>query len=350
MNNSLKKTKGTFLDEASNPPLEKCDAAFFGVEFDYTASYNRGARFGPKAILDATRQIEFEAPFIGMRLDEKIKIHNLGFLSYSKPKGKALEKLSANMVFDAKELAMAALSENKFLFVLGGDHSVSNGHIEALSQKFPHKDVCIVSFDAHFDLRNALEEMPLSHGSISRRIQDAGFNQLFIGVRDTVCTEEINFISQKKIADKIFYCPLLPKQFYTKQKSRPWIKKENLLFGGKTSKKQLAAILSKIKEKNVWFEIDIDVLDANEFPATGTPMPNGLSFTALNELLLEIIFFAKKTGKKVLGFSLVEVSPLLEKNATEYLAEKAVSTACEMKAALLCYNILLFNFIERFKK
>ena len=52
----------------------------------------------------------------------------------------------------------------------------------------------------------------------------------------------------------------------------------------------------------------------------------------------------------MLGFSLVEVSPLLEKNATEYLAEKAVSTACEMKAALLCYNILLFNFIERFKK
>jgi len=345
----LLKGKETFLDKTFNPSINSSDVAFFGVEFDFTASYASGARFGPRAILESSFQIEFETPFLGIPLDKKIKIHNLGTLSYKKS-SKNLMSLSKKMVEEVKSLSLKVLKAKKFLFVLGGDHSVSNGVLKAVSKNFSPKDVCFVNFDAHFDLRNAFEGMPLSHASVSRRINEAGFNQIFIGVRDSVSKEEIEFISRKNLASNIFYSPLLPKAFYLRQKSKKWIKKENLLFGQSSSKKQLKSILSKIKQKFVWFEIDIDVLDSNEFLGTGTPMPSGLTTDALNELLFEIISFAKQKGKKVLGFSLVEVSPLLEKNAKTYLAKKTISTACEMKAALICYNILFYNFLERVPK
>lgn len=332
--------RGTFLDEEQNPSFDSSDAAFFGVEFDFTSTYGTGARFAPKAILDASRQIEFEVPFIGIRLDSKIKIHNLGMLHYKNPKSlKEVKLLSEKMVSQAKILASKALGAGKFLFVLGGDHSVSNGAIQAISEKFDSKDVCVVCFDAHLDLREAYEGMPLSHASISRRVNDAGFNQVFIGQRDSISGEEAKFISKEGggLAGNIFYCPLLPRAFYEGKENRSWALKENILFDAKPTKTQMESILSKITQKNVWIELDIDVLDANEFLGTGTPMPGGMRLAVLNEILFEIISHAKKNEKRVLGFSLTEVLPV------------DVSNAFEMNAALLCYNMLVYNFMERFE-
>lgn len=346
MKNLKKNSLQTFLDDTNNPPFNSSQAVFFGVEFDLTDSYKTGARFGPKAIFDASHQIEFEAPFYGVSLAEKIKIHFAGMLQYS-DNAKNVQNISKQMVEDVKQVSLSALKSEKFLLVAGGDHSVSNGIIQAVSEQCNPKDVAWVCFDAHLDLRNALQGMQLSHGSISRRIFETGFNEIFIGIRDTISREEIDFISKNNLASNIFYCPMQPKKFYQK-KFPAWMKKENIISDGKLSKKQFESVFSKITQKNLWIELDIDALDSNEFFATGTPMPNGLNFNSLNEALLEIISNAKKKGKKILGFSLVEMSPLLESSAKTYSAKKSISTALEMKAALVFYNVLIYNFLEKF--
>ncbi len=343
-------TKGTFLDEDTNPILDKSDAAMLGIGFDLTASFAKGTRLGPQAILSSTRQTEFETPANGKRLDEKIKVHNLGLFEFNYKNNlseKQIEKETRKMIDTAKKELKKAVEKQKYLIVFGGDHSTTNVTLQALSEKINPKEICWLRLDAHLDLRNALEDNPVSHGSIGRRVFDKGAKQIFIGIRDHISIEEAQFLEQNNLVDDVFYCPTQPKQLYEK-KLPNWIEKENLFFNGKISEKQMNKILSKIDKKYLFINIDIDALDANDFPGTGTPMPFGLSTKEMNDLLFSVIEHAKKNGIKILGFDIVEVFPLLKNEKKGYSIENAITTGNEMKAALLAYNLLYWSFLERF--
>ncbi len=346
-----KTTKGTFLDPDKNPALEKSDAAMLGIGFDLTASFAKGTANGPRAIIEASRQVEYEVPTTGIRLDEKIKVHNLGLLEFSFPKKlseKQIEKETRKMVNAGKEILQKAVHEKKFLVVFGGDHSTTNAALEALAEKIDPKKICWLRLDAHLDLRNALEDNPLSHGSIGRRIFDKGVKQVFVGIRDQISSEEAEFISEQGISDEVFYCATQPKKFYEK-KMPTWLEKENIVFEGRLSDTQLEKIVSKLDRPYLFINIDIDCLDANDFSGTGTPMPFGFSTAQLNDFLYEIVMHAHKTGTKILGFDIVEVFPILKDHKKPYSAENVLFSSNEMKAALLAFNILFWSFVERFK-
>ena len=183
-------------------------------------------------------------------------------------------------------------------------------------------DTGFVNFDAHLDLREEWLGKKQSHAAVSKRIFDKGFEQTWIGIRDMVNEEELHFVSEHGLADKVFYCPTMPRAFYNKQAFPSWMKKKNMLFGKKIYKAQLKAILASIKTEKVWLNIDIDCLDLRQGIGTGVPMPFGLTLENLNELIFEICKI-----KKVLGFSLTEVIP-------------SNPPSSQTIAALLCYNIL----------
>lgn len=348
--NFKKTSKGTFLGPEINPSIEESDAAMLGIGFDLTASYAKGTAQGPRAIIEASRQVEYEIPVIGTRLDEKAKVHNLGLLGFSFPKKlseKQVLKETRKMVETAKKELRKAVGKNKFLVVFGGDHSTTNATLEAVCEKIDPKKICWLRLDAHLDLRNALDNNQLSHGSIGRRIFDRRIKQVFVGIRDHISGEEAEFIAQKGLADDIFYFATQPKKFYDR-KMPAWMKKENISFENSFSAEQVKKILQKINKEFLFINIDIDILDANEFPGTGTPMPSGMSWKGINELLFEAIGHARKNGIKIIGFDIVEVFPVLKDYKKPYSLENALLSGNEMKAAMLAYNLLLWDFIDRF--
>jgi len=319
----IKNNEIFFLTEKN---YKKANTVFIGAAIDLSATYFKGSKNAPQKIINATNQIELELPFSNEVITEKALIFDEGIVLVKRKK----ELMKAFNLIEKK--ALNALKNKKLLMVLGGEHSINFPIAKALSKTINPKKTLVISFDAHLDLRNSYENNKFSHACAMKRFNDFGFKQVFIGQRDCISFEEQETIKEKNLADNIFYCATQPKKFYEKIKSKPWIKKENLVFDSNISVKQLKKILSKLNGiENLYISIDIDVLSA-EFISTGTPMPCGLTFNALNELLFEILMHAKKKKVKLLGFDLVEVIPEKSNPKTETIA------------AMLAFNLLSWNF------
>jgi len=306
----MRKLNHTLFFVEGNPSFPDCDAAMLGVAFDKTASYGKGSAKGPGAILNASHHLEAEQALTGKTL--QIGIHNMGIIE---------PKTSQEMIAEIEKRAKRAIEAKKFFILLGGEHSIVNGLLGAIP-----KDVSFINFDAHLDLREEWTGGRLSFGCVAKRIFDAGFKQQWVGVRDQIGEEEIELVSEKGFADKIFYCPTQPRGFYEKHGFQGWMKEENCLCAGTANEKQIQAILNGSSER-VWINIDIDCIDSRELHGTGTPMPFGLKLESLNELLFRIA-----SEKEVVGFNLVELMP----------NEKDLNS--ETIAAIICYNIMSWKF------
>lgn len=300
------KLNKTLFFVQGNPKFEYADATVLGVAFDENASFGKGAAEAPAAIMSASHQMDIEQPMTGKTLEKGI--HNFGTI---KPKT-AMEMINA-----IEKPAKKSLDAKKLFILLGGDHSTVNGLLNAVP-----KDTTFVNFDAHLDLREKWLGKKQSHAAVSRRIFDKGFEQVWIGVRDLVNEEEIEFVSKQGLGEKIFYCPTMPAAFYKKHSFPDWMIKKNMLSGKRLKKAQIKEIVSAIKTEKVFLNLDVDCLDLRQGIETGVPTPFGLSLETLNELIFEIC-----DKKDVIGLSLAELVP--DKN-----------NKGQTIAAMLCYNVL----------
>ncbi len=298
----MAKPNNTLFFVQGNPGFDDCDAAVLGVAFDGNASYGRGAAEAPQAIIKASHQMDIENPMTGKTLETAI--HNFGIIE---------PKNAKEMIEETEIVAKKALEARKFFVLLGGDHSTVNGLLNAVPE-----GTCFVNFDAHLDLREEWQGKKESHAAIAHRIFDKGFEQVWVGTRDLINEEEMKFVSEQNIANKIFYSPSMPKAFYKTQEFPKWMKKENMLFDKHYAKKAL----DTIESEKVWLNIDIDCLDLREGIETGVPTPFGLSLETLRDLIYEIC-----QKKEIVGFSLAEVIP------DKFGKSQAI-------AAMLCYSIL----------
>ena len=305
----MAKGNETLFFVQGNPKFEYADAALLGVAWDENASYGKGAALAPEAIIKASHQMDIENPMAGKTLETSI--HNFAIIT---------PKDTKEMIRKTEKFAEKTLKAGKFFVLLGGDHSVVNGLLKAVP-----KDACFVNFDAHLDLREEWQNKKESHAAVSHRIFDKEFEQVWVGVRDLINEEEMKFVSEQNLADKIFYCPSMPKAFYKKQEFPKWMKKKNMLF----DKPSFGKIISTIKSKKVWLNIDIDCIDLREGIETGVPTPFGLSLEALRDLIYEIC-----QKKEIIGFSLAEVIP------DKFGKSQAI-------AAMLCYQIILWNKLKQ---
>lgn len=337
---------GTFVDDTQNFSFKEADVAMLGVSFDLSTTYSQGAWFGPFAIIDASYQVNFEAPYFKHKLTGKIIIHSIGVLEYKKNSKNEKEALKESeiMVKDVKRESLLALNENKFLMTFGGDHSIANGIFQAMKEKFESKKVTIIHFDGHTDLWQAFHGNKYSHASIMSNAKELGFPSIHIGIRDHL-GEDAELFAKHNLLINTFFCATMPKKFYEMFK----ISSKNLIFDSQISDAMIKKICSQIKTKYAYISFDIDVLDSSIIQGTGTPLPLGLSVGALEKILFEIILFCKKNNIVLLGFDLVEVSPQLKIQADYYDAKNCISTSTEMTAALIAYKILFWQYLERFK-
>lgn len=281
------------------------------VPWEATTSYGGGTSRGPRAILEASRQVDlFDlelGPFyksgIAM-LDESTSVSE-----WNKTAKKAAQPVikSGGAGDDPKLVELLKivndLSEklNQFVFtetqnwlkngkvvgVVGGDHSSPFGTIQALSQKYPR--LGILHIDAHADLRHAFEGFQHSHASIMYNVMTKTKVEKLVqvGIRD-FCEEEFQFM--KKHEGRIH-------TFFDETTSRR-------KFSGETWERIGAEIVNHLP-KEVYISFDIDGLDPQLCPHTGTPVPGGLSFQEAVFLIRQVV----ESGRKIVGFDLNEVAP-----------------------------------------
>lgn len=179
------------------------------------------------------------------------------------------------------------LDKNKLVGLLGGDHSTPLGFMKALAEK--HGDFGILQIDAHCDLREAYEGFVYSHASIMYNVlkEIPQLKKLVqVGVRD-YSHGEYDFIQQNH--DRI-------RTYFEKEISER-------RFEGESFKKITQEIVGHLPDK-VYISFDIDGLDPKLCPNTGTPVPGGFETEQVFYLFNQII----KSGKKIVGFDLSEVS------------------------------------------
>jgi len=291
--------------------LEDSWMIFLPVAWEATVSYHDGTAEGPAAILEPSSQIDLFQPDMpnvwqsGMfmlpvaeqwqRKSDELRADvamYLEALENGEPIPRANEVVSRVNEASAQlnewvyESSLKLLKGGKLIGLIGGDHSTPYGLIKALAEVAG--DFGILHIDAHADLRKAYEGFDHSHASIMYNVlQLPEVNRLVqVGVRD-LCQEEAELIQEdKKI--KCYFDGHLHEQIYR----------------GKQWHQLCEEIVSQLPAK-VYISLDIDGLDPSLCPATGTPVPGGLSYQQLVYLLKVLA----ESGRTIIGFDLVEVAP-----------------------------------------
>ncbi|MDB2579970.1 agmatinase [Candidatus Pelagibacter bacterium] len=270
---------------------EKVVIVPFGLE--KTVSYGGGTKNGPKEIIKASHQVELYDEELNCEPYKKIGIKTLKPFKIDKDIKKALSKMS--------KINKEILDKKLFPMTFGGEHSITPGCITPFVKKY--KDICLLHFDAHADLRESYNGEKFSHASAIKRCLDfPNVSLISFGIRN-ISESEIPFLKKNSSRINIF-----------------WAKDK--------SKWNLNKFKKLIKNKTVYLTFDVDGLDSSIMPATGTPEPGGL----LWDETLNIIRIAAKNSK-IVGADINELSPIKGFNSYNFLVAK------------LAYKILSYKFL-----
>ncbi|HEX9162107.1 MAG TPA: agmatinase [Thermoanaerobaculia bacterium] len=267
------------------------------VPFEATTSYGGGTSKGPKAVFEASKQVDlfdrdtgrpYDSGIAMLAIPKKIVRWNAEAKRLGRKKVAAVNRISSAVnewVYDA---TASLLDDGKVPVVLGGDHSVPFGAIRAYADRYP--GLGILHLDAHADLRDAYEGFTWSHASIFHNVMTRLQNVsrlVQVGVRD-LGQEESRMIEDANGRIVTFFDSDLAA---AKEEGTPFARIAD----------QIVAHLPD----DVYLSWDIDGLDPTLCPGTGTPVPGGLSWNEAIGLLRAI----KRSGKTIVGLDLCEVSP-----------------------------------------
>ena len=282
----------SFLDpvraDAHDPGAARAVVIPFGLEA--SVSYGGGTAAGPAAILKASQQLELYDDELQCEPYLAYGVAALREPEIARPIEAALHQLAG--------IVETVVHDDRFPFVLGGEHSLTAGAIRPLAARYP--DLVVLQLDAHADLRDGYQGERHSHAAAMRRVLDFhGVSLVSVGIR-AVSKAEVDFYAANR--DRIAI-------HWAKDQAR-W---------------DIDAIVAPLRGRPVYVTFDIDVLDAAVMPATGTPTPGGLSYPQA----LGILRQACRAGRAV-GADLVELAPI------------AGLHACDYTAAALAYKMLSY--------
>lgn len=256
--------------------LDSAKIVLIPVPYDGTSTWGKGADKGPDAFLDASANMEI----YDIETDSEVYTNGV-FLAPAVTENSSPEK----MVDEVHKAASEYIKMGKFVTLFGGEHSVSIGSIRAFKENF--KDLTVLQFDAHSDLRPEYEGSKCSHACAVHEAQHTT-NLVQIGIRSMDTVE------------------------------KPFLKKENCFFAHEifSNPDWEKEALEKIGE-NVFITIDLDVFDSSIMPSTGTPEPGGLNW-------YQVVNFIKKVVEKrnVVGFDIMELCPNKNNKGPDFLAAK----------------------------
>jgi agmatinase len=278
----MKMAQPHFLQsEYPNTPAEEALFHIIPFPLERTVSYMGGTADGPRAILEASEQLETIVEGFG-------EPGNLGIHTHHAI-GCGSDRKIAEIFNEGAHLMQQVCSAGHVPIFLGGEHSITNAAINYIVEQGLTDKVGIVQFDAHMDLRDTYEGSPYSHACVMRRAVEQGIRLHQVGIR--------NYSSEELAART---------QFGVSHHDA------SQLFGriGTTT-------LPKDFPSSLFITFDVDVFDASLMGATGTPEPGGLFWWDAVELLSSLC-----TDRTIKGADVVELAPMHQMHHCEYTVAK----------------------------
>ncbi len=263
---------------------ENSRVAIVPVPYEATTSYGKGTKNGPKAILEASQQVEL--------FDDELWVepYKIGIQTLSPVKMAPVTVETESPFQELREVVAPIIEFGKFPIILGGEHALSLGSVAACADRYP--DLSILQIDAHADCRESYEGNPYSHASVSYHIYKGLPNPLItqVGIRN-ISAGEVAWLEEEKPRINIF-----------------WARNQD-----RWNYNEIISTLSN----NVYLTIDVDGLDSGIMPSTGTPEPGGMSWNQLMELIKLLC-----VKRNVVGADIVELAPIKNLHAPDFLAAK----------------------------
>lgn len=271
------------LDEERSD-LKTAQAVILPVPYEATTSYGAGAAGGPRAIIESSKYMEL--------YDQELKSNPSSLGIHTLP-GLELTRDSSRAAIDELQMAYTKILEaidDRFLVMLGGEHSVSGPAI--LSQVNRHGRISVLQLDAHLDLRPEFDGSRYSHACVMSRVRES-VDIVSVGIRgaaqDEVCIAEMDDNITVVWADEMWA-------------DESWINRVMDSLGNP-----------------VYITFDVDYFDPSLMPSTGTPEPGGGDWYRTLKLLRSV--FRERT---VVGCDVVELAPTPDAHAADFLAAKLV--------------------------
>jgi agmatinase len=267
-------------------------AVILPVPLERTTSYMSGTRLGPREILEASSHLEL--------WDEELKVDVHGVGIYTLPEMEFPFADVTDALAEIDRVAGAVLDRDKFLVMLGGEHSITAPAVAAAARRNP--GLSVLQLDAHADLRDAYMGTPHNHACAMRRVlEHAHCTQVAIR---SLSAEEAS--AAPGLGTKIFYDVSMRQHAH-------WIDEVVATLGDP-----------------VYITIDCDALDPAVMPAVGTPEPGGLSWPEMLAVLRAVF-----RERRVIACDVVELSPIPGMVAPNFLCAKLV------------YKLLTYRFAGR---
>jgi agmatinase len=246
---------------------------------EQSVSYGGGAAQGPAAIIAASRQLELLTDY-GVPAEHGIHT----------AKAVDCQGGAAAILDHIEESVNRACALGKIPVLLGGEHTVTLAAIRAL-KKLP-RHFGVIHFDAHADLRDCYEDSPLSHACVMRRVHELGVPIFQIGTRAYSLEE---------------------------QKYRQGNAGSLAFLDARDLGKQASLTLPAFMPEEIYISFDVDGFDAAVMPATGTPVPGGLSWRQAMDILEQIT-----RTRRCIGFDVVEFAPIAGLHFADFTAAQLV--------------------------
>jgi len=261
--------------------LDLAKAVLIPVPYDSTTSFRGGARDGPNAMIQASNGLEdYDA-----ELDLDVSLVGIATTAALEPHMGGPEQMAQRV----RAAVAHYLTMGKLVGVMGGEHSLAAGAVQAHASVYP--DLSVLYLDAHADLRDEYMGTSWGHASGARRIHDicplvlAGLRSMSEDERDYIKTNSLPVFNWPSGLDSAEF------------------------------NKRIIDLLSP----RVYISVDLDVLDPALMPAVGTPEPGGMGWGELTGLLKEVA-----QSRQIVGFDVCELSPGDGPPACAYTAAKLV--------------------------
>lgn len=275
------------------------DVLLCGVPFDGGTSFRPGARFGPRAVREASA---FARPFsaaLGVDIYDELRVADGGDVTPSQPD---LERT----LFAISARAESITRSGAICGFIGGDQTLTLAALRGI-QRAKKKAVGILHIDAQSNSLGATKDPHLDHASVFRHALEEGLiradSTLQLGVRGPYSSSDDSAFARAHGFEIV-----------TMDEVR-W---------------DLHAVVSQVRklvsQGALYISVDVSALDPSHAPGTACPLPGGMNTWELQQILRALV------GAEIVGFDVVEIAPTYDPTGITALA--GVSVLHEILAAL----------------
>jgi len=268
--------------------IKGCKVGIFGVAYDGTTSFRPGTRFGPSAIREVSFGLETYCPQLDLDL-KTINFADLGSLEipYGAPEP---------VIESVKQATKYLLQKGLKPLILGGEHSISAGAVEATAE-YKH-DLILIQLDAHADLRQEWLGSHHNHACTMRRCLEVlpSKHILQLGIRSGTRQEFQELREKKRLISLTHGLPATA----------------------------LEEALTPHLGKPIYITVDLDWFDPSVMPGTGTPEPGGFLWTDFSAVINVL------QKHQLIAADVVELSPQLDPSGISSILAAKVSRSLLM--------------------